>query len=194
MSLILHLYINLCWMHVGHVPASAPEWNSLHIHSYYRGMTLNHYNTSWTAPSKVTGVSLSKTEAFRTPALRVTWTNSQSDLAISQYQVQYRRSGTTVWGNETVISGSLPVNSTILTGLDAGTVYTVRVKAVSEIGAGEWSVQQIGRISESENLCTSSTAIWCMHMQYYIYMQMWKVFQFQWCIYNYSVVSTAIEL
>ena len=163
-------------------------------HSYYRGMILNHPNTSWTAPSKVTGVSLTKTEVSGMPALRVTWTIPQSDLAISQYQVQYRRSGTTVWGNETVISGSPPANSTILTGLDAGTVYTVRVRAMSVIGAGEWSVEQIGRISESENLCTSSTAIWCMHIQYDMYMQMWKVFQFQWCIYNYSVVCTAIEL
>ena len=124
--------------------------------------------------------------------LKVTWTIPQSDVAISQYQVQYRGIGTTVWGNETVISGSPPANSTILTGLDAGTVYTVRVRAVSEIGAGEWSVEQTGIIAESENLCTSSTVTWCMHIQYYI--QMWKVFQFLWCIYNYSVVSTAIEL
>ena len=88
------------------------------------------------------------------PALRVTWTIPQSDLTISQYQVQYRRSGTTVWGNEAVISGSPPANSTILTGLDASTVYIVRVRAVSEIGAGEWSIEQTGKLSESENLCT----------------------------------------
>ena len=113
-----------------------------------------HCNISWTAPSRVTGAILTKTEVSGTPALRVTWTIPQSDLAISQYQVQYRRSGTTFWGSQVTISGSPPANPTILTGLDAGTEYTVRVRAVSEIGAGEWSVEQTGIISESENLYT----------------------------------------
>ena len=161
------------------------------MHSYKNRVTF-HCNTSWTVPSKVTGVSLTKTEVSKMPTLRVTWTISQSDLAISQYQVQYRGIGTIVWGNEAVISGSPPANSTILTGLDVGTVYTVRVRAMSEIGAGQWSVEQTGIIAESENFCTSSTVTWCMHIKYYI--QMWKVFQFLWCICNYSVVSTAIEL
>ena len=81
--------------------------------------------------------------------LRVTWTTPQSDLAISQYQVQYRRNGTFFWSSTSPVSGSPPANSTILTGLDAGTEYNIRVRAVSELGAGEWSV-----VSDSEFLCT----------------------------------------
>ena len=90
------------------------------------------------------------------------WTPPQSDLAITQSQVEYRRSGSTSWNNATALSGSPQATSTILIGLEAGTEYIIRVRAVSEIGVGEWSVAQTGITAESENLCTSSTAIWCM--------------------------------
>ena len=77
--------------------------------------------------------------------LIVAWPFPQSDVAISQYQVQYRRSGTTSWNNASALSGSPPANSTTLTRLDSGTEYTVRVRAVSEIGDGAWSVEHTGR-------------------------------------------------
>ena len=103
---------------------------------------------SVTAPSRVTGVSLAKTVENGTLTLMVNWTTPQSDVNISQYQVQYRRSGTTSWSSATPLSGSPPATSTVLTGLDAGTEYNVRVRAVSAAGAGEWSV-----VSDSEFLC-----------------------------------------
>ena len=89
-----------------------------------------------------------------TSALRVTWTTPQSDVNISQYQVQYRRSGTTSWSSATPPSGSSPATSTVVTGLDAGTEYNVRVRAVSAAGAGEWSVEQTERTFCSELACT----------------------------------------
>ena len=89
------------------------------------------------APSQVTGVSLSKAVRLGRAILRVTWTAPQSDVAISQYQVQYRRNGTSSWGSQTIISGSPPATSAILTTLDAGTEYNIRVRAVSELGAGD---------------------------------------------------------
>ena len=116
------------------------------------------------------------------PALIVAWATPQSDLNISQYQVEYRRSGTTSWNNASALSGSPLATSTILTELDANTEYNIRVRAVSEIGAGEWSGVQTGITSESENLCTSSTAIWCMHIYRYSIIQSM----------GHSVVSTAI--
>ena len=97
--------------------------------------------SSLTAPSEVCDVTLTKTVASGAPALRVTWTPPQSDVAISHYQVEYRRSGTASWSSATPSSGILSESST-LTGLDAGTDYNVRVKAVSEIGAGQWSAEQ----------------------------------------------------
>ena len=106
------------------------------------------------APPQVTGVSLSKAVRMGKAILRVTWTTPQSDVNITRYQVQYRRSGTTSWGSQATISGSPPATSTVLTGLDAGTEYNVRVRAVSGAGAeGMWSVEQTARTLDSEFLC-----------------------------------------
>ena len=105
------------------------------------------------APSQVTGVFLSKAVRQGRAILRVTWTTPQSNVTISQYLVQYRRNGTTFWSIQVYISGSPPATSAILTRLDAGTEYNVRVRAVSAAGAGEWSVEQTERTFESELLC-----------------------------------------
>ena len=81
---------------------------------------------------------VSKTVSLSRPALRVTWTTPQSDVAISQYQLQYRRIRTTMWRVVSpVTSGSN--TSTVLEALDAGTAYQVRIRAVSPIGNGMWS-------------------------------------------------------
>ena len=109
-------------------------------------------NVALRVPSQVTGVSLSKVMRLRQPALRVTWTTPQSDLTISQYKVQYRRSRDTFWRSESTISGSPSLTSTILTGLDAGTEYSVRVRAVSAGGPGNWSVVQTEKTDRSEFL------------------------------------------
>ena len=71
------------------------------------------------------------------PDLSVTWTTPQSDVTISQYQVEYRRNGTN-WRAATPVSpGS--TTSTLLEALNPGTVYEVRIRAVSAIGNGTWS-------------------------------------------------------
>ena len=100
----------------------------------------------------MTGVSLFKAVRQERPTLIVTWTTPQSDVTITRYQVQYRRNGTTSWGSEAAVSGSPPATSAILTGLDAGTEYNVRVRAVSSAGDGEWSVEQTERTFGSEYL------------------------------------------
>ena len=112
----------------------------LSLHGSHCVTIMLHFSMSVTAPSRVTGVSLTRTVENGTLTLMVNWTTPQSDVAISQYQVQYRRSGMTSWSSATLLSGSPPATSTILTGLDPGTEYNVRVRAVSELGAGEWSV------------------------------------------------------
>ena len=96
----------------------------------------------------VSGVHLNKTMVNGEPALQVYWTTPQSDLTISQYRVQYRRSGTPAagWSSESSLSVlSPPVNYTILTKLLTDTEYTVRVRAMSVIGAGKWSVDYTER-------------------------------------------------
>ena len=106
-----------------------------------------------TAPSRVSGVSVTKTVESGSLSLRVTWTTPQTDVNISRYEVQYRISGTTSWSSATPLSGSPPATSTFLTGLDAGTEYNIRVRAVSAAGAGEWSVEQTERTFCSELAC-----------------------------------------
>ena len=124
----------------------------LHLWLYYKGKC--HSNISLTVPSRVSGVYVIKTVESGTSALIVNWTTPQSDVNISQYLVQYRRSGTPFWSSQVTISGSPPVNFTVLTGLDAGTEYNIRVRAVSELGYGNWSVEQTERTFDSEPLCT----------------------------------------
>ena len=105
---------------------------------------------SLTAPSRVSDVFVTRTMESGISSLNVSWNTPQSDVAISQYQVQYRISGTTSWNSATPFSGSPPATSTILTGLDAGTEYNVRVRAVSAVGAGEWSAEQTEKTFNSE--------------------------------------------
>ena len=84
------------------------------------------------------GVSVVPAVRSNTPALMVTWDSSQSEVAISHYQVQYRV-GTTSWMQAPDVTGSPPATTTYLEGLEAGTSYSVRVRAVSSIGNGPWS-------------------------------------------------------
>ena len=99
----------------------------------------------------MTGVAVSKTIHSGKPALSVTWTTPQSDVTISQYQVEYRRSGTNWRAAIPVSPGS--TTFTRLETLDAGTVYEARVRAVSAIGNGKWSSVQSNTTNTSE-LCS----------------------------------------
>ena len=85
----------------------------------------------------MTGVAVSKAIRSGKPALRVTWTTPQSDVPISEYQVQYKKRSTDWRAANPVSPGS--TTSTLLEALDDGTVYEVRIRAVSAIGNGTWS-------------------------------------------------------
>ena len=99
----------------------------------------------------MTGVAVSKAIHSGKPALRVTWTTRQSDVTISQYLVEYRRSGTDWRAANFVSSGS--TTSTLLEALDAGTVYEVRIRAVSAIGNGTWSRVE-SEVTYKSELCS----------------------------------------
>ena len=86
----------------------------------------------------MTSVAVSKAIRSGKPALSVTWTTPQSDVTISDCQVQYRISGTN-WREEANLVSPGSTTSTLLEALDAGTVYEVRIRAVSAIGNGTWS-------------------------------------------------------
>ena len=99
----------------------------------------------------MTGVAVSKAIHSGKPALRVTWSTPQSDVTISECQVEYRRSGTNWRAANPVSPGS--ATSTLLEALDAGTVYEVSIRAVSAIGNGTWSRVQSETTYKSE-LCS----------------------------------------
>ena len=109
-----------------------------------------HSNIPLTVPSRVTGVTVTKTMESGGATLKVIWTPPQSDKAITQYQVQYKTLGMTLWINASRVSSSPPATSTSVTGLDGDTEYVVRVRAFSEIGAGGWSVEETVRNADSE--------------------------------------------
>ena len=117
------------------------------IHILDKGML--HSNIPLTGPLKVTGLSV--TESVEGGNLNVSWSTPQSELPITEYEVEYRTSDTKSWINSTRLSVSPPANSTFLTGLNAGVGYIVRVRAVSVIGAGAWS-EELMRPDDSECL------------------------------------------
>ena len=86
----------------------------------------------------MTGVVVSKAIHLRKPALRVTWTTPQSDVTISQYQVEYRRLQAN-WSTVIINSTGSAIESILLDTLNTSTLYQVRIRAVSAIGIGMWS-------------------------------------------------------
>ena len=102
-------------------------------------------------PSQVTGIAVYKVVSLGKPALRVNWTTPQSDVAISQYQAEYKKSGVTFWrAVSPILLGS--TTSILLEALDVGTTYQVRIRAMSAAGNGTWS-----RV-ESETTYTSESS------------------------------------
>ena len=104
---------------------------------------------SLTAPSRISTVSLTKTMLERyKPSLTVTWTKPQSDVGISNYQVEYRKSEDTHWIPGPTLSRSMTFTN--LPALTANTVYSVRVRAGSAVGDGNWSKVETERTYKCE--------------------------------------------
>ena len=100
------------------------------------------YSNIFLTEPKVTNVSVTTLVKDGNVTLTVSWTTPQSELPITEYEVEYRTRDTKSWDNSTRLAVSPPANSTILTRLDAGVEYIVRVRALSEIGVGAWSDEQ----------------------------------------------------
>ena len=110
-----------------------------------------HSNIPLTGP-KVTNVSVTESVEDGNLTLNVSWTTPKSELPITEYEVEYRTSDTESWINSTRLSVSPPAKSTLLTGLNTGVEYIIRVRAVSDIGAGAWSEEHRVRTDDSECL------------------------------------------
>ena len=103
---------------------------------------------------------MSKIVSLGKPALRVIWITPQSDMAISQYQMQYKKSGITFWRAVNPAPSS-STTSTVLGALDAGTAYQVRIRAVSTAGNGTWSrVESETTYMSESSTCNGSYSFW----------------------------------
>lgn len=87
-------------------------------------------------PEAPSGLSVAAGNASLTPS----WTAPYSDLAIARYIVEYTPSG----GSPQTVSTGTTATSYTITGLTNGTTYTVRVAAVSDVGAGAYSATATG--------------------------------------------------
>ena len=101
--------------------------------------TCIYYNL-YTVPEPITMVDVrnSTSASVGMSSLRFVWAPQIIDPPIIQYELQFRgilQNGET-WRQKN-ISGKL--NSTVLEDLDPGAIYGVRMRAVSELGQGEWS-------------------------------------------------------
>ena len=67
------------------------------------------------------------------------WSAPSSERPIQHYEVEYRAvdSGSTDWNR---VSTNPTTTSAALKNLKPGTTYQVRVRAVSDVGSGEWSI------------------------------------------------------
>ena len=96
---------------------------------------LSYFNSSFTlqAHPRVTGVSLSKEVHMRKPSLKVTWSALPPSL-VSFYEIEYGIKDKS-WEHVHQVN----ISSYFLSNLVPGTKYSVRVRAISAAGMGEWS-------------------------------------------------------
>ena len=98
----------------------------------------NNLNILFVVPNKV---SLSTNQVTRTvtsnkPSLQVTWNAPSSDRTITSYKIQYRGGTSGSWMERTSTGNTRMVT---IENLQLGTLYQVRVRAVSDLGDGAWS-------------------------------------------------------
>ena len=91
-------------------------------------------------PGQVTGVSVTPHADWGFMALDVSW---GAVSTASEYNIQYRQSGTTGWQQLGYAIYS-PDTSAAIYSLGNGTTYEVQVRAVNSVGAGAWSTSATG--------------------------------------------------
>ena len=87
-------------------------------------------------PQRIASVDVNRTITEDQPLLTVEWSAPSSDRTIQHYQVDYRVGTSGSWSTW---SPNPTSTSVTLTGLQSGTTYQVRVRALSDVGNGDWS-------------------------------------------------------
>ena len=86
-------------------------------------------------PSQVSNIQITQTVSNGMINLQVTWNQPTSDRTIQHYEVQYRKQGVSSW---TSVTPNPTTRQTTISNVDKGSVYIVQVRAVSDVGSGQW--------------------------------------------------------
>ena len=89
----------------------------------------------FTVPSQVNNIQFIQTVSSGMINLRVTWNKPTSNRTIQHYEVQYKKQGVSRW---TSVTPNPTTRETNIRNADKGSVYNVRVRAVSDVGSGQW--------------------------------------------------------
>ena len=89
-------------------------------------------------PNKVslTANQVTRTVTSNNPSLQVTWSAPSSDRPITSYKIGYRSGTSGSWMGRTLNGNTRMVT---VENIQLGTLYQVRVRAVSDLGNGAWS-------------------------------------------------------
>ena len=68
-------------------------------------------------------------------SLQVTWNQPTGDRPIQRYEVRYRKQGVSSW---TSVTPNPTTRQTTIRNVAKGSVYNVQVRAVSDVGSGQW--------------------------------------------------------
>ena len=94
-----------------------------------------HIANCYVVPPQISNVQFNQTVSNGMINLRVTWNQPTSDRPIQHYEVQYRKQGVSSW---TSVTPNPTTRQTTINNVDKGSVYNVQVRAVSDVGSGQW--------------------------------------------------------
>ena len=80
-------------------------------------------------------ININQTVSNEMINLQVTWNQPTTDRPVQRYEVQYKRQGISSW---TSVTPNPTTRQTTIRNVDKGSVYKVRVRAVSDVGYGQW--------------------------------------------------------
>ena len=83
----------------------------------------------------MSNIQITQTVSNEMINLQVTWNQPTSDRTIQHYEVQYRKQG---GSSRTSVTPNPTTRQTTIRNVDKGSVYNVQVRAVSDVGSGQW--------------------------------------------------------
>ena len=134
------------------------KWGSATSQMTYRGMNLIlnlaystylQYLCTFTVPPQVSNIQITQTVSNKMINLTVTWNEPTSDRLIQHYEVQYRKQSVSSW---TSVTPNPTTRQTTIRNVNKGSFYNLQVRAVSDVGFGQWRSANSQRTYRGMNL------------------------------------------